>query len=392
MKALISKGGANMKVLILSVTTGMGHHQTGMALKNEFEKNGAACVMLDAFEYVNPILSETISRGYLLSTKLTPKMYGQFYRMAEKKQSVDPSFMKNTLNKILSSKLMKFIKNYEPDAIICTHIFAAQIVSYLRTKGKLACLCMGIITDFTVHPFWEETNLDYYVTASRMLNLQLEKKGIPKEKALPVGIPIHPKFSKSMLKQEARNKLGIDDKTTVLVMMGSMGYGHIMKDIIKLDNMEGDFQVLCVCGNNKRLHTLISGHSWNKKVRAYGYVDNVDIMMDASDVIVTKPGGLTTSEFLAKGLPAILLDPIPGHEDRNVEFLLNNGLAIKVSDTFPIDEAMYQLVLHKWHLEMLGAAARFMGKPNAAKDICDFVFDACAKEDEKTESEEGDKE
>lgn len=366
-----------MKILILSVKAGMGHHQTGMALKNEFEKNGAACVMLDTFEYVNPILSETISRGYLLSTKLTPKMYGQFYRMAEKKQSVDPSFLQKTMNRILSSKLMKFIKNYEPDAILATHIFAAQIISHLRTKGKLNCLTLGIVTDFTIHPFWEETNLDYYVTASRMLNLQLEKKGIDKKKALPVGIPIHPKFAESMTKEEARRRLGIEDKTTVLVIMGSMGYGHIMKELIKLDEMDEEFQIMCVCGNNRRLYTLVSGYSWKKTVHVYGYVDNVDVMMDAANIIVTKPGGLTTSEFLAKGLPAILLDPIPGQEDRNVEFLLNNGLAIKVSPTFPIDEAMYQLLLHKWHLEMLAEAAKFMGKPNAARDICNFVLEKC---------------
>lgn len=373
-----------MKILILSVKAGMGHHATGMALKNEFEAHGAACVMLDAFEYVTPILSETISRGYLLSTKLTPKMYGQFYRMAEKKQSVDPNFLQKTLNKLLSSKLMKFIKSYEPDAIISTHIFAAQIVSYLKEKGKVDCLTLGIVTDFTVHPFWEETSLDYYVTASRLLNLQLEKKGISKKKALPVGIPIHPKFGKSIPKEEARAALRIADKQTILVIMGSMGYGHIMKELLKLDEMRGDFQILCVCGNNKRLRTLVSGHTWKKKMHVYGYVDNVDVMMDAADVIVTKPGGLTTSEFLAKGLPAIVLDPIPGQEDRNVEFLLNNGLAIKVSDTFPIDEAVYQLLLHEWRLELLSTAAKFMGKPGAAADICSFVMEAC---EQKTDAE-----
>lgn len=377
-----------MKILILSVKTGMGHHQTGLALKNEFEKNGAACVMLDAFENVNTVLSETISKGYLFSTKLTPKMYGRIYTMAEKKQSTDPGVLQKTLSGLLSSKLMKFINTYEPDAIICTHIFAAQVISSLKQKGKINCLTLGIITDFTIHPFWEETCLDYYVTASRMLNFQLEKKGISQKRALPVGIPIHPKFSKTMPKQDARRLLGIDDGPTVLVIMGSMGYGNIMKQLVMLDNMPGDFQILCVCGNNKRLYALVSKRTWKKNMRVYGYVDNVDIMMDASDVIVTKPGGLTTSEFLAKGLPAIVLDPIPGQEDRNVEFLLNNGLAIKVSKTFPIDEAMYQLLLHDWHMKMLSDAARFMGKPNAAQDICSFVIDAITPEG-KLDSSEG---
>lgn len=364
-----------MKILILSVKAGMGHHQSGLALKNYLEAQGSSCIMLDAFEYVTPILSESVSRGYLLSTKLTPTMYGKFYRLAEKRQSTDSSVMQNAFNRVLSSKLMKFIMAYEPDVVVATHIFAAQIMTYLRKRDRLSCPLIGIITDFTIHPFWEETELDYYVTASRLLNFQLEKKGIPHEKALPVGIPIHPKFSKKIPQAEARAALGIDDRQTILIIMGSMGYGRIVKQIKKLDQMEGDFQILCVCGNNKKLYTLVSRYPWRKRVYPFGYVDNVDVMMDASDVIVTKPGGLTTSEFLAKGLPAILLNPIPGQEDRNAEFLLNNGLAIKVTETFPIDEAVYQILLHEWRLDMLSRAARFMGKPNAASDLGDFILD-----------------
>ena len=364
------------KILILSVTAGMGHNQTGLAVKNYLASQGSCCEMLDIYEYIAPMLGESLNKGYLLSTKYLPRAYGKFYAMAEKRRHSDRSVLIDTWSKMLSPKLLKYFRYFEPDAIICTHIFAAELVTYMRRKGKIDCPLIGIVTDFTIHPFWEDSELDYYVTASRLLNHQLAKKGIDPAKALPIGIPIHPKFGASISKAQARTQLQLDGKLpTILVMMGSMGYGNILRELLTLDAMEAEFQILCVCGNNRRLYTMVSKHYWKKKMHCYGYVNNIDVMMDAADVIVTKPGGLTTSEFLAKGLPAILLDPIPGQEDRNVEFLLNNGLAIKVSKTFPIDEAVYQLLLHEWRLDMLSQAAKFMGKPNAAQDLGDFVLD-----------------
>ncbi len=362
-----------MNILILSIKAGMGHHKTGMAIHDYFESRGARCEMLNTFDYINHALSESVNQGYLLSTKFTPKMWGKMYRLAEKKQKIDPNIFSDTINKITTGKLLKFVQEFEPDAIICTHVFAAQIATYFKRKCNITCPMYGIITDFTVHPFWEDVDMDYYVTASRLLNLQLEKRGLDCRKALPFGIPIEPKFAVKTEKRAARAALGIENKPTVLVMMGSMGHGKLEGSLEKLDNMGHDFQILCVCGNNKQLKRSIENRIWKKSVLALGYVDNVELLMDAADVLITKPGGLTTSEFLAKGLPAILLNPIPGQEDRNTEFLLNNGLAIRVSKTFPIDEAVYQLLLHPWRLDMLSLATKNMGKPNAVCDLYDHI-------------------
>ncbi len=362
-----------MNILILSIKAGMGHHKTGMAIKDYFESRGSRCEMLNTFDYINHAFSESVNQGYLLSTKFTPRAWGRVYRLAEKKQKSDPNFITDVVNKITSGKLLKFIQDFQPDAIICTHVFAAQIVTYFKRKCELSCPLYGIITDFTVHPFWEDVDMDYYVTASRLLNLQLEKRGIDSSKALPFGIPIEPKFSTKTEKRAAREQLGIENKPTLLVMMGSMGYGKLLDSLTALDNMNEAFQILCVCGNNKRLKRNIEECTWNKTILALGYVNNVELLMDAADVIITKPGGLTTSEFLAKGLPAILLNPIPGQEDRNTEFLLNNGLAIRVSKTFPIDEAVYQLLIHNWRLDILSLASKNMGKPNAVSDLYNHI-------------------
>ena len=135
-----------------------------------------------------------------------------------------------------------------------------------------------------------------------------------------------------------------------------------------------DFQILCVCGNNSKGKKEIEEVQWNKKIYTYGFVDNVDIMMDASDCIITKPGGLTTSELLAKKLPAILMNPIPGQEDRNMEFLVNSGAAVIATDTFPVDEALYEIMNNPWRMELLKQSVEHIGKPNSTKDVCDFIL------------------
>lgn len=365
-----------MKALILSIKAGMGHHKTGMAIKNYLEANGATCTMLDAYEYITPVLSETVSNSYLLSTKLTPKAFGRIYELALKHNNPKENTFEKAFNKISLPKMKKFITDFAPDTIITTHPFAAIMLNPLIADKTLKdCLTVGIITDFTIHPFWEKTNLDYYDTASVLLNYQMMKKNIPLNKVLHFGIPIEPKFSKKIPKEEAKELLKIKNKPTVLVIMGSMGYGKIFNQLTAIDSLSSDFQVLLVCGNNKKLYKTASSYSWHHNFKIFGFVDNVDVMMDAADIIITKPGGLTTSEFLAKQLPAIIMSPIPGQEDRNAEFLLNNGLAVKVTKLTPIDEILYQFLNNPWRLDVLSTAAKHASHPNSAKMLGDFIIE-----------------
>jgi len=361
-----------VKVLFLSVTAGHGHNQAAKAGMECLNARGIDCIMLDTFEYINPVLSESIARAYLISTKFTPTVYGKLYQLAERlEKSNDKLNIGKIINSLLCKKLTVFLNDYDPDVIVCTHIFSAQIISHLKVNG-LPCKTIGIITDFTIHPFWEDTDLDYYITASSLLNFQARKKGIPLEKIKPIGIPIHTKFANKMEKPEARKALGIEDKTTILVMSGSMGYGSVDEVIKKLDDMDMDFQIISVCGNNVSLKKKIDSLDIKKKIYSYGFADNVDVMMDASDCILTKPGGLTVSECLAKCIPMVLINPIPGQEDRNTEFLLNNGLAIKTSKTFPVDEAIYYLFNNDRRRHMI-EMMREISKPNAAYGLADII-------------------
>ncbi len=364
-----------MKVLIMSVKAGYGHHSTANALKEYFAEKGIECEMLDTFEYINPALADSIDNSYLFSTKYIPKIYGRAYDMMDKRdERYDKRSLISVLSRIVSHKLKDFIKAYNPDVIIGTHSYACMVMTYLSEEKALSSLLIGVITDFTVHPFWESTNLDYYVTADKMLDNQMRKKGIPKEKILPFGIPIRKNFTQKIPKEKAREGLGLEDKTTLLIMMGSMGFGNILREIEEIDEFDFDFQIICVCGRNKKMYKEISAHKWNKKILVLGFADNVDVLMDASDCIITKPGGLTTSEFLAKQIPAIIMNAIRGQEDRNTEFLVNNGAAIMVTKTFRLDEALFEVLNNDWRLDVLKESVTHLGKPNSTKDLCEFII------------------
>ena len=370
-----------MKILILTISTGQGHTQTALALSEHFEKRGAECRVLDAYKETNPLLSDSLEKGYLMGTQYATGMYRKVYRLAEKSEHHGAPFSR-LANGVVGQKLLRHIEAFAPDVIITTHLFAALHLTYLEAAlGDIPTI--GIVTDFTMHPYWENTRLDYYVTASPLLNYQCTRKGIPEYKILPFGIPVREKFATSIPKVEARENLGIEDKPTILVMMGSMGYGNMTKSIRQIDKIQYDFQLLCVCGKNKKAKRDIERLKTVHTLYAYEYVDNVDVMMDASDLMVTKPGGITLSESLVKGVPTILMNPIPGHEDRNREFLVNNGLAMAVSSTCPIEEAVYQFLQNAWRRENLREGILAVSTRDPMRRLGDFVFEKYGRE-EKT--------
>ncbi len=368
-----------MKGLIFSITAGQGHNQTAKVLSEYFNSVGVECSYLDVLEYINPILSESLSRGYLMSTKKIPKIYGKVYSHLEKRTSDEGLGLPKITTNILGHKLRQLIRAEAPDFIICTHVFAGILVTYLKGGLTENIRTIGIVTDFTIHPYWEDTCLDYYITASEALTNQAMKKGIPEHKVKPLGIPIDIKFETKLDRPEAFARLGIPEKRTILVMSGSMGFGKVLDEIKALDRLDFDFQLVTICGNNEKLKRRIDALKTRKKVYNYGYVDNVDVFMDIADCIVTKPGGLTTSEALAKGLPMIMNNPVPGQEDRNVEFLLNAGAAMKVSRTYTIDDAVNQMFLSD-RKKTLAQTIKSLSKPTATRDLVEFVIKITAEQ------------
>lgn len=378
-----------MKALILSISTGQGHHATGQAIENEFKKRGVDCETLDAYEYIEPILSHLVSRGYLLSTAYAKRISSKLYDIVVKKNKPLKKFsVPKITNTMWAKDLKEYIEGAKPDVIICTHVLSSILVHIMRERGWLdpAVVTVGVVTDFTLHPLWEEASLmDYYVTPTDLLEFQMEKKGLDPSKMLPIGIPIRPNFSERTDRLEARTRLGLGlHKHTILLMSGSMGYGKIDESIELLDRLDFDFQIIVVCGNNKKMYKKVKGLSTRKRVDVYGYVDNVDLMMDAADCIITKPGGITTSEAMAKGLPMIMVNPIPGHEMRNAEFMLNNGLALYATKSFPLDEAVFSLFQHPERITLLRSTIEIYARQNSAQNLCEFLIGIYEEKEESS--------
>ncbi len=365
-----------MKVIILTLSTGNGHHKAAAALCEYLKSRDTDAVIIDAYKYFNKYLSNLIEKGYLLATKYAPYMYGKFYRLIEKQDHSDSKISWSQFcDSIVARQFARYLSSQKPDLVVSTHPLASYLITRYKRKELVNIKSIGIITDFCMHPYWEQTDMDYYVTVNELMKNQLLKKGLLGDKILPFGIPIEMKFSKKIPREEARKILGIKNKKTVFIITGSMGYGHTEKYIRALDGMKDDFQIISVCGRNAAMKRHIDTLSLSKKIYNFGFVNNVDLMMDASDIIVTKPGGLTVSEAIAKKLPIILVDPIPGQEDRNREFLLNNGLAVGVSKTLPIDEVMYELLNCDMRREQISTMQSLLGRPESSKMLGDFIRD-----------------
>ncbi|MGN1347137.1 MAG: glycosyltransferase [Eubacteriales bacterium] len=374
-----------MNYLIMSITAGEGHNSTARAIQSELEQHGAECRILDTFDYISPELAKIVSEGYLLVTEKAKYTYKIGYRLAEKRRSAAdrehaPS---NLIKRAATDELAEFIRADHYDAVLFTHPFAGVLLNLMKKKHIIENRTVGILTDFTFHPYWEDcTDNDYVVVPNRLLLPQARRKGFRDEQVLPLGIPINPKFSEALStpRPDARRALGLkEDLMTFLIMGGSMGYGNMAENVRKIDAMDTDrpFQLIVVCGNNAEMKEEIDelAKTARHPMLVTGFVKTIPQMMDASDCIITKPGGLTTSEALAKHLPMIIANPIPGQEERNTEFLLNNGCAFATSKTCPMDECIYQLLTSDVRLRAMQECIAAIAKPNAAADLGRFLVD-----------------
>lgn len=373
-----------MRVLILSVTAGSGHHATAKAIGDQLINLGAQAQILDVYAYINHLVKATIDKGYLFSSRHMQTLYRLIYQLAENggagyfNSNVN---IINIINALGATKFARVLTGYNPDVIVCTHVFAAQMVDELKKRKKLEDITtIGIVTDYTLHPFWEDVpRVQYIVTASELLTLRCLQRGIPESRILPFGIPVHPKFNMELSREAAAAQLGIQpDVPTILLMGGSMGYADHIKILEKLTEMNMEMQLLVVCGNNKKLFNRVSRFAsrYEEKnlIKPYGFANNIEVMMSASDCIVSKPGGLTVSEALVKNLPMLLVDPIPGHEERNVDFLVNNGMAALVTKHFPIDEAIYQLFCNPVRLQSVRQIMQAVSHPDATERLAQFIL------------------
>lgn len=368
-----------MKVLTLSVSAGSGHGKAAEAIKDYFSQNYADLEIdmkiINTLKYINPMIDKLIIGSYLKALKKTPSIYGKLFEYSDNDEGV--SNLTQIFNDLLSKKIINLIEDYSPDIIVCTHFFPLEMVSILKRKGRLKVPIVAIITDYAPHSIWFYDYIDAYIIPHEDFVQDLIEKGISKDTIYPYGIPINEEFIQIVDQKECRKSLGLDaDKLTLLLMGGGLGMGNIKPIFEQLAFSNLPVQLIACTGSNIKLRNQLLDISsrCNKRTLIYDYTDNVSTLMSACDILISKPGGLTITESINKHKPIIITSAIPGHEERNADYLLNNGIAARVKDNDSIVSLIKQLTISTSRLNHMKESAKEKSKPLATKNTCELII------------------
>lgn len=371
------------KVLLLSASAGAGHVRAAEAVEKAFQQAKGAesreVQHVDVLNYTNKLFRHLYSKAYIDLVNKMPEVPGWFYDKLDKPWKNERRRL--ALDKLNTRPFVKLLREYHPDLIVCTHFLPAEIVSWLKAKERLASRQVIVVTDFDVHAMWLVHHYERYFVAIDEAREYLEVLGIPAAKITVSGIPIDPVFAVKKDKQEMRAKHGLaPDRTTILLSAGGFGVGSVDALVSALMPLQYRAQIVAICGRNeelkKRLTKLATRTKPNDTVllKPFGYTKEMDELMTASDLVLGKPGGLTTSEALAKGLVFVIVNPIPGQEERNSDHLLEGGVAIRCNNLPTLSYKLDRLLGDPQRVESMKRNALRMGHPNAANEIVEQLL------------------
>jgi len=329
------------KILVLTTSTGQGHNQAANSLIETFTESGFNCIKHDFLANNNKLVNDLVVKSYEISASKFPSIYGWFYKLTDNKYI-------NSLNYFIfagaTKKLSKLIENENPDLIIGTHPFTVNIIDHLKKKG-LATPFISVVTDFKAHYTYVSPLVNAYITASESTKNSLIDRSVKEDIIYPIGIPIRESFFE---KDITITEIKDNDYFNLLLMSGSMGLKNISYVLDELLTNKHKLRITVVCGTNEKLlHSLekkAEAKYLDKKLHIIGFSNDIASFMDYSDLLISKPGGLTVTEAIAKNLPLIIPFVIPGQEMENTEFLTSNGYAYYVKDYKSINSIVDKLI------------------------------------------------
>jgi processive 1,2-diacylglycerol beta-glucosyltransferase len=334
----------------------------------------SSCEIVDSYRYASEVFHRVASNGYIGMVKVLPQLYRFIYDQAERATQV--SAFKKWLNRYTALNLRQFVGRLAPDVVVCTHAFPCGVMSEYKREFADAPAVVGVVTDFVVHPFWIHRNIDAYAVATAAMRQTLVSRGVRPERVTVTGIPIDARFEPRGDQRAVRRRLGIaPDRTTLLLMGGGVGIGPLGKAITAIDRLAHPFQVVVVVGKNPTLERRLMDEAAKlaHPVKVVGFVSNVFEYMQAADVLVSKPGGLTSSEALAAELPFVMLRPLPGQEERNTRYLESGGAGIRVQTTRELVHALDGLLSNPLALIAMRDRARHLARPAAAGEVAEII-------------------
>ena len=398
-----------MRILIATVTAGAGHLAAAAALDEAWRalRPGDVVERLDLTKLFSPLHRRIYADGYVKLVEHAPELWGMLFAKTD-----SPSVARriHRIQGLFPSRsrvrFARFVRQFKPDAVFCTHYAPLEVLGQMRAKisetgvppvsvrrskefptskaaesetGKMpAPLCVSVVTDFEAHALWMDPGVDLYCVAAEETKARLVSRGATAENVVATGIPIAARFSSKPVARAVRKTFGLrDDLPVLLVLSGGFGMGPVAEILAALDKVPGDFQTLVVCGRNEELRRELAGQDRKHPTHVLGFASNMHELMVVAELIITKPGGLTSSEALAMGKPLLILDPIPGQEAANSDFLLERGAAAKANRVEDLPFRVEQLLGSKKLTEM-AKAAKALGRPKAAEAVCKEVVQRLA--------------
>lgn len=376
-----------MNVLILSCNTGGGHNTAAKALAEELSRRGDTAEIVDALSFGSQHYSEFICKSYIEMTKVAPKFFGAVYNSKSRKGEISAEIAEKygidlktpvyAINMIYEKEMLDFINSKKFDAIIATHIFPSQTLTHFYRHDKLNIPSYFINTDYDPTPMIEDIENITVFASHKDVVKGFETRGVSSNRIVPTGIPVSARFNTPLSKETARAKInGIErDDKVILIMSGSMGFGSAtdtVRDII--ENSDSKTKVIVITGNNEKLKEEIDDNfASTGRVISLGFTDQVPLYLAACDILLSKPGGLTTTEAAVMNVPLIHTSPIPGCETANALFFQKRHMAVKTDSCQEAAQEAVRLVNDKFLCDQIKAAQKNYINPFAARDIVDYI-------------------
>ncbi len=372
------------RILILYAKYGGGHLSAANSIQTYIEDHyffNSEVKSIDCVEYTHPILSNLTTNAYKNMAKKTPRLWKKIYYGSKKGLLSDIS---SKFNKQMAQKIHDLFRKYLPDLVISTHPFATQMTSYLISKKHIDCELATVMTDFAPHDQWlvgKENCKYFFVSNDKMRQTLIDSYNIPPEKVFATGIPLANTFSYPFYDDETYNNYRLNKDKEIILFFGGGEFGLGQKRTVQvlqsLTNHLDKYQIIAISGKNKKMNDeflKLYEKIQNPDLHILKYTNDVPDLMHISSLVVTKPGGLTSSESLASNLPMLITSPIPGQEEENAEFLENSGVAVWLKNDDNIDEVISDLLNNKDKLQEMKEKSKLIAKPNSTMDICQILL------------------
>jgi processive 1,2-diacylglycerol beta-glucosyltransferase len=354
-----------------------GHRNAALAIERAIKDKEpkSEVLSINAFNYTNPLAEKITNSIYMGIIKIAPKIWDYLYDNPKIVKRVERA--KKNIHKVNSPKLKKLFDRFNPDVVVCTQAFPCGMVAdYKETYGSDLPL-IAVLTDYAPHSYWIYDQVDFYVTPSEDIGEILISRGISANKIKPLGIPFDHKFNEVLDKEKISQKHKLyPNLPTILIMGGGQGLGPIKTIVKTLEKVKVNLQEVVVTGTNKKLYKTLKRRikKYKKNILLFGYTHYINELMYLSDIVVSKPGGVTTSEVLATGKPMIIIKPLPGQEANNTKYLTEKGAAIKLDNPKKINLIIDDLFKSSQRLDNLSKSARAISKPNSSMEIARLVL------------------